>query len=312
MPSHPTHRTAPMNTHVSAAVSACLVVLLALVGCSSDDVDHAASNDGLRIELGDLLLSDIMVLSTAEGAPGTVLGAVANDGDSVAGVALRLPGTKASTVEVAPGETVLLGPEDHEIPLASVPARPGATVDLVVESARYGAKTVAVPVLDGSFPRYSELVPTPTSEALRAPTGKDGGAAVATSVLASEPVLIEAPGDGAVVAGPTVQVTGTGTAFEGNLVWRVSSLSVGATVASGYTTAGANGVMGPFGFTVRLAPGAYLVELWEPGMSEDGAASGGSPAPRASDRTTFVVADTCAAADAVVSPRAGGPRILAA
>ncbi|MEP7764319.1 hypothetical protein [Sanguibacter sp. 25GB23B1] len=140
---------------------AVLASALALAGCSTEEVDNAASNDGLRVELGSLLMSNIMVLSAAEGQPGTVLGAVDNNGDESVTVSVGLPDEQAQSFDVASGETLLLGPEDYPVPIRSIPAPPGATVDLTLTSTRDGSTTLAVPVLDGTFPRYEDLVPEP-------------------------------------------------------------------------------------------------------------------------------------------------------
>jgi len=83
---------------------------------------------------------------------------------------------------------------------------------------------------------------------------------------------IEAPASGSTVAGPTVTVSGTGTAFEGTLLYLVLDAE-GTTVAEGYTTAGANGEIGPFSVDVTLDPGLYTVQVWEPGMGEGDASA---------------------------------------
>ncbi|MGV8965301.1 MAG: Gmad2 immunoglobulin-like domain-containing protein [Cellulomonas sp.] len=83
-------------------------------------------------------------------------------------------------------------------------------------------------------------------------------------------VTIAAPADGATVNGPQVDVTGEGTAFEGNLRWQALTAGTTDVVQEGFTTAGANGTVGPFSFTVELTPGTYTLEVWEPGTSDAG------------------------------------------
>lgn len=274
---------------VTAVVASVLTGVISLVGCAlgPEDVDHAASNDGLRVELGDLLMSGVMVLSAAEGQPGTVLGAVDNNGDHAVDVSIGLPDAPAPSFAVAPGETVLLGPEDHPVAVASVPARPGATVELVIATGRYGSTTVPAPVLDGTFPRYADLVPSPTSGTQQAGGAPAASADAAPGSFDHNVVLV--PESGSTVAGPDVGVSGVGTAFEGNLRWRATDRASGETTSEGFTTAGANGVMGPFTFTVPLDPGTYTVEVWEPAMSEDGAAPGSGSGVRDVATTTFTV-----------------------
>lgn len=84
---------------------------------------------------------------------------------------------------------------------------------------------------------------------------------------------LESPTSGAVVAGPTVTVSGTATAFEATLAWEVVPAGGGDPVQEGTTMAGANGEIGPFSFTVDLEPGTWTVRVWEPDVS-DGEGSG--------------------------------------
>lgn len=280
---------------VTATVTFCILVVSACsVRPTGNDVP-ASSNDGLSVELGDVRLSNVLVLTASRGQPGTVLGAIDNDAAEPAEVSIGLAaGDAATTVPVEPGEVVLLGPRDESVPIPAVPARPGATVDLDIVSPGHGSTTVSVPVLDDTFPRYADLVPEPTADArstaaetpLATPTSAP--ATTGTGDLPSGNSL-HAPAPGTQVVGPDVRVEGEATAFEGNLRWQTISDETGQIVASGYTTGGANGTLGPFSFTVELAPGPYTIEIWEPAMSEDGAAGGHSPGPRGLMTTTFEV-----------------------
>ncbi|MGY4642938.1 Gmad2 immunoglobulin-like domain-containing protein [Cellulomonas sp. URHB0016] len=85
---------------------------------------------------------------------------------------------------------------------------------------------------------------------------------------------LSSPSSGSTVPGPTVTVSGTGTAFEATMAWDVhpaADLSSPA-VAAGSTTAGSNGEIGPFSFTVDLPPGTWTVRVWEPDVADDATA----------------------------------------
>ncbi|WP_407344042.1 Gmad2 immunoglobulin-like domain-containing protein [Pengzhenrongella phosphoraccumulans] len=101
-------------------------------------------------------------------------------------------------------------------------------------------------------------------------------------------VTLTSPADGATVTGPQVEVTGEGTAFEGNLRWQALAAGTTDVVQEGFTTAGANGTVGPFVFTVELAAGSYTLEIWEPGES-DAAGEGAADARRGLVTSTFTV-----------------------
>lgn len=146
--------------HLAVAV---LGLSLALTGCSATNsitttVPYDPS-DGVGLVLGDVELSNILVLSAAEGAPGTLLGSATNRGGGEAELTIGLGDGGGTTIGLDAGETVLLGPEHEPVDLEAVPAPPGALVTLHVDSDAGGATTLDVPVLDGTLPEYADLVP---------------------------------------------------------------------------------------------------------------------------------------------------------
>ena len=103
---------------------------------------------------------------------------------------------------------------------------------------------------------------------LRRPERRADARATDGRPVTNGPNSLLTPGDGATVAGPTVTVSGDGTAFEGTLVYEVDDAS-GDVVDQGYTQAGANGEVGPYEFELTLDPGTYTVRVWEPAMGEE-------------------------------------------
>lgn len=119
----------------------------------------------------------------------------------------------------------------------------------------------------------SSSVPATSSSSAPAPSSSSSApsAEPTSSATSAGPTVLTAPEEGATVSGPDVTITGEGTAFEGTLLWRVLSQGTGDAVQEGFTTAGANGTVGPFSVAVTLDPGVYTVEVWEPSQ-KDGAA----------------------------------------
>ncbi|MCL3861488.1 hypothetical protein [Actinotalea sp. K2] len=149
----------------TSAVLVALVAGLGLAGCSvtnpmTTSWSYAAS-DGVRVELSDMVVvENLFVLTAAEGEPGTVLGAVVNRGGQDVEVSIGLPdGTSSQAFTVPAGLSQRLGPDDEAIDIDAVPAAPGALVELAVISDRSGSTTLRVPVLDGTLPEYTDLVP---------------------------------------------------------------------------------------------------------------------------------------------------------
>ncbi len=109
---------------------------------------------------------------------------------------------------------------------------------------------------------------TATGSGSAAPSAAPTPGATDGRPVTNGPNSLLTPGDGATVAGPTVTVSGDGTAFEGTLVYEVDDAS-GDVVDQGYTQAGANGEVGPYEFELTLDPGTYTVRVWEPAMGEE-------------------------------------------
>lgn len=119
-------------------------------------------------------------------------------------------------------------------------------------------------------PEPSATTPAATASATTAPspTAAPTGGPVAGDVPTNGPLAITAPTSGASVPGPQVAVTGTGTAFEGNLLWQLVEAGTGVVGAEGFTTGGANGETGPFAFSATVPSGTWTLHVWEPGMGE--------------------------------------------
>lgn len=93
---------------------------------------------------------------------------------------------------------------------------------------------------------------------------------------------VTSPQEGDVVRAGAVTFTGYGTSFEATFHWRVSRADA-STVAEGTVMGGSMGEFGAFSWTVRLAPGTYVVRL-----ATDDPSGGAGPGP-AVDTKRFTV-----------------------
>jgi len=100
------------------------------------------------------------------------------------------------------------------------------------------------------------------------------------------PTWVLSPGEGATVPAGSVEVTGTGTAFEGNFLWEVRDVGTDEVVADGFTTGGSMGEFGEFAFTVELSAGEYVLEVYQPDESGGESAEGPRMYP---DTKRFIV-----------------------
>ncbi len=150
---------------------------LLLAGCSATNPITTqkaySASDGVRVDLASgLTAENLMILAAQKGAPGALLGALTNSGKVADTVTLTPDGATPVTVHVGAGETVLLSPQAARVTevgitrtsvsIAAVTVPPGAVASVQLVSGIGGEHTVSVPVLDGSLPEYTDLVPTAT------------------------------------------------------------------------------------------------------------------------------------------------------
>lgn len=176
-------RTARLPRPAWIAIGA---VAVALAGCSPITTqDPYAASDGVRVTLGDQVQAEnLMVVTSAEGEPGVLLGGITNRGTDATDVTVTVAGDSMD-LPLEGGQTVLLGaaatgasPDSsllvEEFTIAAVPAAPGAMTDVSLSTPQTGSVVVRVPVLDGTLESYRDAIPTPaptpTGEATAEPT----------------------------------------------------------------------------------------------------------------------------------------------
>ena len=145
-----------------------------------------------------------------------------------------------------------------------------------------GCQTPATPA---STPTSDTATPAESPSPSDTPTPSESPTQAETTAPEPEPLpeaaappaagsnTITSPADGSTVTGPRVLVTGTGTAFEATLLWRILDATTQDVVVEDFTMAGSMGEIGPFEFEAELSPGTYQAEVWAPDMS-DGEAGG--------------------------------------
>lgn len=144
------------RTGRGAAAALSLAVVAGLAACSPITTDRPyAASDGIRVEVADgVTVENLLVLTSAEGAPGAVQGGLVNNGTTDVTVAID-----TLRFDVPARSTVLLGGENgEEASIPSVAAAPGAVLRIPVGTPE-DATEVPVPVLDGTLPEYTEHVP---------------------------------------------------------------------------------------------------------------------------------------------------------
>ncbi|MGC5168645.1 hypothetical protein [Luteimicrobium sp. DT211] len=148
------------------AVPVALASAAALSACAPTQTDKPYQpSDGIDVVVGDVKGINLLVLSDGKGDPGRLLGSFYNGGSDGATVTVMPDGASSSTVSVDPSSTTKLGSGDdaHDVVFDTTNAAPGAVlpVEITVGDA---TETVKVPVLDGTLPEYTTLVPTASAQ----------------------------------------------------------------------------------------------------------------------------------------------------
>jgi len=183
-------RNSAMNTvqrgKLAIAAAAIGVGLLSVTGCgfvNAQQTSHQYSaSDGVRADLGQLELRNMLIVASGENQPGRVIGAVFNKSNSDA--TLTISGANGSQTEIpvkANSETYLNKEADAAV-LSTAGTKPGGLSPVTIRSGSDSA-TLNVPVVDGTLPEYKEYLPsssaTPTSTATSTatPTATESAAA---------------------------------------------------------------------------------------------------------------------------------------
>lgn len=149
-----------------AALAAVILAAVVTAGCSATNplattIEYAPS-DGVEGRSGDLTLTSVLIVTDEEGAPGNLIARAVNDGNDPIGMVLS--GSDEAefeySLDVAPNDTVDIGPEGQQVLIDSVDAVPGALVPVTATIDGGEPIELTVPVLDGTLEEYADLVPT--------------------------------------------------------------------------------------------------------------------------------------------------------
>lgn len=144
------------RTGRGAAAALSLAVVAGLAACSPITTHRPyAASDGIRVDVASgVTVENLLVLTSAKGAPGSVQAGLVNA--TAADVTIAIDTLR---FDVPAGSTVILGGESGETAtITAVDAAPGAVLRVAVGTPD-DATQVPVPVLDGSHADYAPYVP---------------------------------------------------------------------------------------------------------------------------------------------------------
>lgn len=144
------------------------MAVLALSGCQvmspiQTNVPYQPA-DGVAVDLGDLQIRGLAIVTDAKGAPGVLSGLAINSGSDPVTVTFATgPSAEASARAVIPaGTPTRFSGVEGETPVTipSLPAAPGDAIKVIISTPDAGAPTVFVPVLAPTG-YYSSITPAP-------------------------------------------------------------------------------------------------------------------------------------------------------
>lgn len=127
--------------------------------------------DGVAVDLGNIQVRDLVVVSSAQDQPGVLSGVVVNKGAQPVRVTFATANGGQASVEAAPGKGTRLEDSTTVDPatLPKVGTAPGGLLQIEVSTPEGGAQQVKVPVL---LPQgyYETVTPAATGSATGSPT----------------------------------------------------------------------------------------------------------------------------------------------
>lgn len=195
-----TSTTSRPGRRAVAPVAATVAAGLLLGGCSFTSRDLTlepyAPSDGLQVDLGEVLVRNVLVVSEGDGAPGVVSGALVNRGAEDAVVQVEVGATLAE-LDVAAGQTVFMGPageQEGELVLVdAVDTVAGGVIAVGFTDPASDSATLEVPVVLPTGP-YAEITPPagtgvdePVADASVEPTDGLEPSAESTDTSGAEP-----------------------------------------------------------------------------------------------------------------------------
>ncbi|GAB3582101.1 hypothetical protein GCM10027579_11260 [Calidifontibacter terrae] len=166
----------PAARRGALATLAAAGVTMSMSGCmyfSDAQTDaHYVPSDGTISNVGSVQLSNVLVVTTAKGAKGSVQGLATNNSDQAVELTVTPQGGTAAKVSIPPMTSVRLdgkangngSAKTNAIAVATTPVAPGAQMRIVFATASGGQDSANVPVLLDQAPYGSAKVSEPAAE----------------------------------------------------------------------------------------------------------------------------------------------------
>ncbi|MGM1017021.1 MAG: DNA modification methylase [Actinomycetota bacterium] len=154
-----------MKSRLVASIALSALVVAGATGCTfitpqASTIPYSPS-DGVNIadSEGPIEIRNAMVIATEDGSTGNLVAALVNPTLADETLTVEVAGLEPLVVIVPANDTVSLGTNADPLRIDGLDTIPGATVDIYFQSGAGNGSAGEVPVLDGTLPYYSDLVP---------------------------------------------------------------------------------------------------------------------------------------------------------
>ena len=166
-----------MRARIAATVVLAASLLLSTTGCSffapQATLKHYDPSDGVGTTVGQVKVRNALLL-TKDGQQASFLVNLINDGENTVNVLIQYDGTTAdgasgkvdTRVQLDAREVKTFGSSDtRQLLFSGINSKAGSLLPVFVQYGTQTGEQLLVPVLDGSLPEYSKLLPSPLPSA---------------------------------------------------------------------------------------------------------------------------------------------------
>jgi len=155
-----------VKSRLAASIALSALIIVGATGCAgitpqATTIDYSASDGANVPKSGPIEVRNAFFVADESGTTGNLVAGLVNTTSDSATIHITVGDGPAQSVRVAGQKSVSLGGDDAQpLTFEGLDTKAGETVDVYFQSGDAEGIKYAIPVLDGTLPYYSTLVPT--------------------------------------------------------------------------------------------------------------------------------------------------------
>ncbi|MBS1907241.1 MAG: DNA modification methylase [Actinobacteria bacterium] len=156
-----------MKSRLAASIALSALVIVGATGCSmispqATTIDYSASDGANVPKSGPIEVRNAFVVVDEAGTTGNLIAGLVNTTADAATIHISIGGGVSQSVRIPAHKSVSLGGDDAApLTFENLDTKAGAIIEVYFQSGDAEGIKYGIPVLDGTLPYYSKLVPTP-------------------------------------------------------------------------------------------------------------------------------------------------------